>query len=244
MLEELGLPYRMHPIDIGKDHQFHPDFLAISPNNKIKAYLDTLPAVKHTVPPHELTFPYNIRRGLGLWQLLYVDGKTFAPDPKQSGEINRGAYLVQGPGHCSECHSPRDSFGGIIQSEAFAGARNPEGKGKIPNITPSADGIGDWSADDIAYLLETGNTPDFDVIEGLMAPVQENMAKLKPEDRAAIAAYLKSLPPLPDAVPRKNKATGKSDLEQGTRAAAGKELKFPRPDAPFQFRKRIRAPRR
>jgi mono/diheme cytochrome c family protein len=62
----------------------------------LKAYLDTLPPVKHTTPPYELTFPYNIRRGLGLWQLLYVNGKTFEPDPKQSAEINRGAYLVEG----------------------------------------------------------------------------------------------------------------------------------------------------
>jgi len=181
----------------------------------LKAYLDTLPAVKHKVPPHELTFPYNIRRGLGLWQLLYVDGKTFKPDPKQSADINRGAYLVEGPGHCGECHSPRNSIGGIIASEAYAGARNPEGKGKIPNITPSKDGIGDWSTDDIAYMLETGNTPDFDVVGGVMGPVQENMSKLKPEDRAAIAAFLKSLPPLPDAVPRKNKASGKSDEDEG-----------------------------
>jgi mono/diheme cytochrome c family protein len=187
----------------------------------LKAYLYTLPAVKHTVPPHELTFPYNIRRAIGLWQLLYVDGKTFAPDPKQSAEINRGAYLVDGPGHCSECHSPRNAIGGIIQGEAFAGARTPEGKGKIPNITPSKDGIGDWSAEDIAYLLETGNTPDFDVIGGLMAPVQENMAKLKPEDRTAIADYLKSLPPLPDAVPRKNKATDKGDEEEGDESGDG-----------------------
>ena len=98
----------------------------------LKAYLDTLPAVKQKTPPHELAFPYNIRRGLGLWQLLYVDGKTFTPDTKASDELNRGAYLVEGPGHCGECHSPRNSLGGIIQSQAFAGARNPEGKGKIP----------------------------------------------------------------------------------------------------------------
>jgi mono/diheme cytochrome c family protein len=188
----------------------------------LKAYLDTLPAVKHTTPPHVLTFPYNIRRALGLWQLLYVDGKTFVPNPKASAEVNRGGYLVEGPGHCGECHSPRNFIGGIIKSEAFAGARNPDGKGRIPNITPSTDGIGDWSAEDIAYLLETGNTPDFDVVGGLMARVQENMAKLTPEDRAAIAAYLKSLPPLPDAVPRKNKgAPGASGDEQNSDETGG-----------------------
>ena len=171
----------------------------------LKAYLDTLPAVKNKVSPHQLTFPYNVRRGLGLWQLLYVDGKTFTPDPKQSEEVNRGAYLAGGPGHCSECHSSRNSLGGIIEGEAYAGARNPEGKGRIPNITPSHDGLADWSAEDIAYFLETGNTPEFDVVGGLMVPVQENVAKLRPEDRAAFAAFLKSLPPRPDAVPKKKK---------------------------------------
>ena len=188
----------------------------------LKAYLDTLPAVKHQAPPHELAFPYNIRRAIGLWQLLYVDGKTFKPDPKASDEVNRGAYLVLGPGHCGECHSPRNSIGGIIESEAFAGARNPEGKGRIPNVTPSKDGIGDWSKDDITYLLETGNTPDFDVIGGVMASVQENMAKLKPEDRSAIAAYLKSLPPLADAVPKKKKKDGeKEDEDEGDGDGSG-----------------------
>jgi mono/diheme cytochrome c family protein len=184
----------------------------------LKAYLDTLPAVKNKVSPHVLTFPYNIRRAVGLWQLLYVDGKTFEPDAKVSPEVNRGAYLVEGPGHCGECHSPRNFLGGIITSQAYAGARNPEGKGKIPNITPHKDGLGDWSEEDIAYLLETGNTPDFDVVGGLMARVQENTAKLKPEDRAAIAVYLKSLPPLPDAVPKKKKGAGtdESDEEEST----------------------------
>jgi mono/diheme cytochrome c family protein len=200
----------------------------------LKAYLDTLPAVKHKTEPHQLTFPYNIRRAVGLWQLLYVDGKTFEPDPKASSEINRGDYLVNGPGHCGECHSSRNFLGGILKSQAFAGARNPEGKGKVPNITPHQDGLADWSAEDIAYLLETGNTPDFDVVGGLMARVQENMAKLKPEDRAAIAAYLKALPPLPDAVPRKKKGAGKEegDEEENTEESGGEasDAASPSPD--------------
>jgi mono/diheme cytochrome c family protein len=200
----------------------------------LKAYLDTLPAVKHKTEPHQLTFPYNIRRAVGLWQLLYVDGKTFEPDPKASSEINRGDYLVNGPGHCGECHSSRNFLGGILKSQAFAGARNPEGKGKVPNITPHQDGLADWSAEDIAYLLETGNTPDFDVVGGLMARVQENMAKLKPEDRAAIAAYLKALPPLPDAVPRKKKGAGKEedDEEENTEESGGEasDAASPTPD--------------
>ena len=172
----------------------------------LKAYLDSLPAVTNKVPPPELRFPFNIRRALGLWQRLYIDGKSFTPDPNASAEINRGAYLVQGPAHCSECHSSRNLLGGIVKGTEFAGAPGPDGKGHVPNITPSADGIGDWSEEDIAYLLKTGNTPDYDTIGETMAPVQRNMAKLTPEDREAIAAYIKSLPPLPDAAPRPKKS--------------------------------------
>lgn len=185
----------------------------------LKAYLGSLPAVKSEVPEHDLTFPFNIRRGLGLWQRLYVDGKSFVADPGASAAVNRGAYLVLAPGHCQECHSPRNIIGGIIADEAFAGARNPEGKGTVPNITPSSDGIGVWSAQDIAYFLETGNTPDYDTVGGSMVAVQENMAKLKPEDRDAIAAYLKSLSRRPDAVP---KSEQKSDEEKPD-AGAGME---------------------
>jgi mono/diheme cytochrome c family protein len=174
----------------------------------LKAYLDRLPAVTRRVAPHALKFPYNIRRGIGLFQRRYVDGKSFAPDPHASDTVNRGAYLVLGPGHCAECHSPRDVFGGLIPSKGFAGARSPDGDDTVPNITPSDDGIGDWTQEDIAYLLETGNTPDFDTVGDAMVPVQENVARLTPEDRDAIAAFLKSLPPRQNAV-KKSKTTSR-----------------------------------
>lgn len=164
----------------------------------LKAYLDTLPPVRSAVPPNDLRFPYNIRRGVGLFQRLYVDGKTFEPKPDASEAVNRGGYLVMGPGHCTECHSPRNALGGLIASEAFAGAKSPEGGGDAPNITPSPDGIGDWMEADIAYFLETGSTPDFDVVGESMVPVQENMARLPASDRAAIAAFLKAVLPRPD----------------------------------------------
>lgn len=174
----------------------------------LKAYLDSLPAVTNEVPPSDLRFPYNIRRALGLWNRLYVDGRSFTPDPKASAEINRGAYLVRAVAHCSECHSSRNLIGGIVKDTEFAGAPGLERDDYVPNITPSKDGIGDWSEEDIAYLLETGNTPDYDTIGGTMAPVQRNMAKLTPEDRKAIAAYIKLLPPRPDAAPKPKKSGG------------------------------------
>jgi mono/diheme cytochrome c family protein len=194
----------------------------------LKAYLDSLPAVKNEVPAHELGFPFNIRRGLGLWHKLYVDGESFVPDPQRSAELNRGAYLVTGPGHCTECHSSRNLLGGIVKDTEFAGAPNPGGKGSVPNITPSKDGIGDWSEDDIAYLLETGNTPDFDVIGESMAPVQENMAQLTAADRKAIAAYIKSLPPHPDAVPKSKQ----KDEGEGDAAKSGSDNGAKQPDDP------------
>jgi mono/diheme cytochrome c family protein len=164
----------------------------------LKAYLDTLPPVATDAPGHELPFPFSIRRGLGLWQLLYVDGTSFMPDPAKSDDaISRGAYLVRGPGHCGECHSPRNVIGGIDSSRAYAGGPAPEGDGTIPNITPDEEtGIGSWSEDEIVEAFQTGTKPNFDDFSGAMKHVQENLAKLAPEDLAAIAAYLKSLPPI------------------------------------------------
>ena len=167
----------------------------------LKAYLDTLPPVATSAPPHELPFPFNIRRGLGLWKLLYVDGRTMEPDPDKTAQLNRGAYLVRGPGHCGECHSPRNFMGGIVESRAYSGGPAPEGDGKIPNITPDPEtGIGNWTEDEIVEFFATGFKPDFDSVGGSMAAVQQNLAKLTPEDRMAIAVFLKSLPPIKSAV--------------------------------------------
>ena len=163
----------------------------------LKAYLDTLPPSTNSVPTHDLPFPFSIRRGLGLWQLLYVDGKTFDPDPEHSVELNRGAYLVEGAGHCGECHSPRNVIGGIDQSLAYSGAPALEGDGRVPNITPDPEtGLGDWSKDEIAELLATGFTPEFDSVGGAMAAVVQHTAQLTAEDRGAIAEFLKALPPI------------------------------------------------
>jgi len=165
------------------------------------AFLKTLPPEATPSRPHALSFPYSVRRGLGLWKLRYLDGKTFVPDPARSARLNRGAYLVEGPGHCAECHSPRDAFGGIIEERRFAGGLDPEGKGWVPNITPHPDGIASWSEKDIAYLLETGIMLDGDVVGSTMADVVANTAKLSADDRAAMAAYVKTLPPRPGKKP-------------------------------------------
>ena len=171
--------------------------MALDDVRDLFAFLRTLPAEAWPSEPHQLPFPFSVRRGLGLWKLLYLDGKPFTPDPARSAELNRGAYLVEGPGHCAECHSPRDVLGGIAAGRRFAGGPDAEGKGWVPNITPHADGIASWSAKDIAYLLQSGLTPKSDSVGSNMADVVRNTAKLSDADRSAIAAYVKALPAVP-----------------------------------------------
>jgi mono/diheme cytochrome c family protein len=159
------------------------------------AYLKTLPPVEGKPRDHDLPFYLKIRRLLGGWNFLFLDGQQFKPDPSKSEEWNRGAYLVNGPGHCAECHSPRNVFGAIIARERFAGGPDPEGgDGWVPNITPA--GIGDYSQRDIERILETGDMPDGDSVGGAMTAVVDNISKISAADRAAIALYLKSLPPV------------------------------------------------
>ncbi|WP_201860058.1 c-type cytochrome [Microvirga soli] len=159
------------------------------------AFMQTLPAVEGRVRDHELPFPFNIRRGIGLWKLAFLDGQVFTPDASKSASLNRGAYLVNGPGHCVECHSERNVAGAIIEERRFAGGPDPEGRGVVPNITPHQTGIGGWSPEELATLLKTGETPLFDTVGGPMGAVVANTAQLPDADRQAMAEYLLSLPP-------------------------------------------------
>lgn len=158
------------------------------------AYIRTLPVDETANRPHDLPFPFTVRRGLGLWKFAFLDGQPFRPDPSKSAEWNRGAYLVEGPGHCAECHSPRAFTGAIVADRRFSGGPNPEGASWVPNITPHRDGLASWSADEIASFLADGFTPGGDSTGGAMASVIRNTSQLTDADRAAIAAYLKSLP--------------------------------------------------
>ena len=161
----------------------------------LHAYMETLPVSDAPSLPHELGFPFNIRASLGGWKALFLQ-KGWVIDPGDLSETEtRGRYLVEALGHCGECHTPRNALGGMQTGKWLAGAPNPAGKGRIPNITPGAL---DWSEGDIAEYLSSGFTPDFDSVGGHMAKVVEETSKLPPEDRAAIAAYLKRVPPIPN----------------------------------------------
>jgi len=164
------------------------------------AYLKTLPPVTGRTRRHDLMFPFNLRRLVGVWKYLFLHGGPFAPDTTQSAQWNRGAYLVNGAGHCAECHSPRNFLGAIVESQRFAGGPSPDGKSFVPNITPvglqhwSKDDIA-WSQSDIATFLESGMDPSGDYAGDVMAEVIRNTSLLDAADRAAIAAYIVSLPP-------------------------------------------------
>ncbi len=160
----------------------------------LMAFLRSLPPVQGKARPHEIRFPFNIRRGLGLWKLLFFRPGAVDDDSSQTQAWNRGHYLVEGLTHCAECHSPRNFLGAIITDRRYTGGPNPDGKGTAPNITSDAHGIGKWSKAELAEFLDSGLTPQFDSVEGTaMAPVIRNMAQLSDADRNAIAEYLKSI---------------------------------------------------
>lgn len=156
----------------------------------LRAYLATLPADATPSQPHEVGFPFSIRRSLGGWKLLFFSDRWMIDGDLTEAET-RGRYLVEALGHCGECHTPRNALGGMETGRWLAGGPVPAGKGNFPNITPAKL---DWSEADIVEYLTSGFTPEFDSAGGHMALVVENTAHLPAEDRAAIAAYLKRVP--------------------------------------------------
>jgi mono/diheme cytochrome c family protein len=185
---------------VGGDH-YYPAFpyasyvrMNVQDVADLFAFMQTLPAVAGKVPENDIGFPFNIRRGLGLWKLLFLDpAPVIAVEEAAGAQVALGRYLVEGPGHCGECHTPRTLFGagGSDKGNWLAGAPAAEGGGRVPNITPG--GL-KWSAAEIATFLKDGTTPDFDFVGGSMASVVKNLAHLSDEDRAAIVAYLKAVP--------------------------------------------------
>ncbi|MGH8611273.1 MAG: c-type cytochrome [Gammaproteobacteria bacterium] len=160
------------------------------------AYLRTLAPSSRTSQAHSLSFPFRWRFLVRLWMSLFFKPGPFANDPRVSQTVNRGAYLVQALGHCGECHTPRNFLGGPRRDRFLAGGKGPDGKG-IPNLTPTR--LKKYSDGELKDFLVTGLMPDGDVVAETMEEVVQNTtSQLTPEDLAALIAYLRSLPPLPD----------------------------------------------
>ena len=153
------------------------------------AHLRTLPADATPSRDCDVGFPFNIRRLLGGWKVLFASDDWVVADVA-TPELERGRYMVEALGHCAECHTPRNVLGGLETDNWMRGAANPSGDGRIPSIHP--DDLG-WSAQDIAIYLDSGFTPDFDTVGGEMVDVVDNTSQLTDDDRAAIAAYLVTL---------------------------------------------------
>ncbi|WP_112310033.1 c-type cytochrome [Pseudogemmobacter bohemicus] len=157
----------------------------------LDAWLKTLPADATPSREHDVAFPFSQRWLLGGWKLLFLRS-DWVVTADLTPEEERGRYLAEAMAHCGECHTPRNALGGMDTARWLAGAPNPSGRGKVPGITPATL---DWSAVEIADYLTTGFTPDYDSVGGHMAHVVENFARLPAADAAAVAAYLKRVPP-------------------------------------------------
>jgi mono/diheme cytochrome c family protein len=164
----------------------------------LKAYLDAQPPVSQRNKPHEVSPPFGWRFLLPVWQALFLDKDGLPEETGRDERWKRGRYLVRAAGHCGECHSPRNFLGAVDHDRMLAGSpTGPEGKA-VPNITPDPEkGIGKWSEGEVTFLLEIGMQPDGDFVgDGMREVVDNSTSKLTAEDRAAIAAYLRTVPPL------------------------------------------------
>ena len=159
----------------------------------IRAYLKTVAPVRNQVVANTLPFPFNIRAAMRVWDALYFTAGEFTPDPQKPADWNRGAYLVQGPGHCAACHTPKSILGGDKTSEYLRGA-NLQGW-FAPDITNDArTGLGHWSVADVATYLKTGHNRMTAATGPMAEVVADSTSQMTDADLTAIATYLKSLP--------------------------------------------------
>ncbi|MEW6312712.1 MAG: cytochrome c [Pseudomonadota bacterium] len=175
----------------------YPNYTRITraDSDALFAYLKTVPAVEQPNREHELRFPYDSQVMLALWRTLYFRPGTFQPQAGKSAEWNRGAYLVQGLGHCNACHTSRDPLGGANTHEDLDGGMMAMSSWYAPSLTASSGtGLGKWQKQDIVDLLKTGVSQRGAVFGPMAEVVYRSLQHLTDSDVQAIAEYLKSLP--------------------------------------------------
>jgi mono/diheme cytochrome c family protein len=165
-----------------------------SDSDAIFAYLRTVPPVHRVNRPNDLDFPYNNRSLILGWRTLFFNEGTYQPDPSKSADWNRGAYLVEGLGHCGMCHTAINALGGSSASDAFQGGLIPMQMWYAPSLTSNKEaGLGDWSIKDIEDLLRTGISSRGAVYGPMAEVVYDSLQYLSTDDIRAMAVYLKSL---------------------------------------------------
>jgi mono/diheme cytochrome c family protein len=163
-------------------------------SDAIFAYLRSLPAVNNAVVVNHLRFPFNQRWSMAVWRELYFNEGSYQSDPAKSAVWNRGAYLVEGLGHCSACHSPRNALGGIEKDKAYTGA-TVDGWFALNLTSELHTGLGSWTVEQIATYLKTGAVPGKTSALGPMALVVKNStSQMSDADLTAMATYLKDIP--------------------------------------------------
>lgn len=203
------------------DHYYpafpYPSYTQLSDDDMraLWAYLKARPPVMQANRQHDLKWFARSRSFVGSWKRLYFTPGAYQPDATKSKTWNRGAYLAEAAAHCGECHTPRNTLGGVKTKQRYAGTREGPDDGVVPNITPDKNtGIGKWRPSELIEYLETGLTPEGDSAGDLMAEVIDNGLKyLTKDDLAAIAEYVLSLPPVENSVHKPKKAAKKESFE-------------------------------
>ncbi len=165
-------------------------------DDAIFAYLMSLPPVSYSPPNNTLSFPLNFRSSVGAWNAFFLENRNFQSDPEQSTEWNRGAYLVNGLGHCGGCHTPKNSFGADKSKQELHGGKLDNWV--APDLTSNTRiGLGDWSVDDITEFLASGRNAHAAAGGAMAEVISYSTSLMSDADRRAIAAYLKSQPASP-----------------------------------------------
>jgi len=187
----------------------------------IFAYLQSLTPVHQPAKPLGLEFPYNVRNSLKPWRALYFREGEFQPDASKSEAWNRGAYLVQGLGHCNECHAPRDALGGMQNNPAPIGGEIPAQNWYAPDLSTQANGgLAGWSEQDIIDLLKTGQSARGTAFGPMAEVVAQSTQHMSEEDLRAMATYLQSLPPRAVVEAEKPMLDTRAILAQGAKVYA------------------------
>ena len=179
------------------------------------AYLRSLPAVSRVTEPHQLRWPYNTQWALATWRALYFRAGVFAPNEARGADWNRGAYLVQGLGHCTACHAPRNLLGASAAAQDLAGGQIPMQGWYGPSLLDAAEaGVAHWEPAHVVQLLQTGVSPRGSALGPMAEVVLGSTQHLSRDDLRAMAIYLQTLPAssrtarVPEPVPAPTMALG------------------------------------
>ena len=184
-------------------------------SDALYAYLRSVPAAGTENRPHALRFPYNTQPALAVWRALFFSPGAAQSFPTQTAEYNRGAYLVNGLGHCTACHSPRNALGASSEAKAFTGGLIPVQNWYAPALNAAAEaGVAHWATEEVVALLKSGVAPQGSVIGPMAEVVFRSTQYLTDADARAMALYLQALPQQ-NAVPTAAAPRNTSLLQRG-----------------------------